>query len=134
MEIEIKRDSVSRADVSDHTLKLEVTSATTYEEVIKQLGEMNYFPDIPGKHPVWVLTHPRHASIASYYSQDKVCFPGLQTRQILAYGDQFHFKYYADPEHWEIAILDFYDGSGYAAWHEGWGKELGYIGELKKLQ
>ena len=132
MEIEIKRDSISRADLKDHTLKMEVDSSTTYEEVIKRLGEMNYFPDMPGMHPVWVLKHPRHAPIASYYSQEKVCFPGLVTKQILAYGDFFHFTYYPDPERWELAILDMYDGSGYAAWHEGWGKEMEFIGKLKK--
>ncbi|MBP5283034.1 MAG: hypothetical protein J6Z22_11135 [Lachnospiraceae bacterium] len=132
MEIVIKRDSVSKADVADHTLKIEVSSSTSYEDIIKQLGAMNYFPDMPGQHPVWVLRHPRHAPIASYYSQDKVCFPGLQTRSITAYGDEFRFVYYPDPERWEIAILDFYDGSGYAAWHEGWGKEMQFIGQLKK--
>ena len=132
MEIKIKRDSVSKADLKNHTIKMEVDSATTYEEVIKRLGEMGYFPNMPGKHPVWVLKHPMHAPIASYYSQDQVCFPGLVARQILAYGDSFRFTYYSDPELWEIAILDMYDGSGYAAWHEGWGKEMEFIGKLKK--
>lgn len=132
MQIEIKRDSVSWEDVKDHRLRIEVNSATTYEELMEQLKRMDYFPDMPGKHPVWVLTQAMHAPIMSYYSQDKVGFPGLTNRQILSYGTQFRLVYYRDPIAWKIAIYDMYDGSGYALWHEGWSKELEFIGKITK--